>query len=255
MPLPDTIAAPAGAPAEVEAELARPEGERWHIRDPRSAEWVMRKLARARRTLTNYDDALTEYQAELEDWHAKATANARRTEQWATQALAAWAIAEREADPEARTQLLPSGTVSTRWLNARPEVTDAGAVASSLARGHHPAYDDVVAHEVRVDHRRLTAITQPADEWALVLSCGCAPLVWQLGETLGVAVGQRWPLRASDHEPGKGCCEPFTVTNLERRRTGHLVAVLGEEGSRVVIPIEGARVVPGRVSATVSANR
>ncbi len=252
-PLPESLPAPDGVPTDVDAELAHPDEDRWHVRSPQQAEWVMRKLAHARRNLGAYDDMLATYQDQLADWHAKATRSDRRTAEWAEATLVAWALAERQADPDARTQQLPSGTVATRLVPPRPEVLDAPTVASALAHGHHPAFEDVVHVETKVDARRLASITQAADEWAIPLTCGCTPHVWQLGADLGVTIGQDWPVAFGQHGPACLGPEGAKVTGVERRRVGYPVSVIdGPEGGLRVVPIEGARMTEGRVSATVT---
>lgn len=253
-PLPEGILpAPPDAPESPEAELARPEAERWHIRDQRSAEWVMRKLARARRDLTVLDDLLALYREQLDDWRAKAGASAERTERWATAALTAWALAERDADPEARTQHLPSGTVTTRFVPPRPEVLDAGQVAEALARAQVSGYDEIVSATVRVDATKLRQATAVADEWVAVLTCGCSPARWQVGAVSPTVEGPSWPWDPDEHHCGATTAPPgLAIMRWERGRVGVVVAV--DPDGRVV-PIDGARAVAGYVSANVTTGK
>jgi hypothetical protein len=253
MPLPDVIAAPPGAPPSPHAETDTPEAERWRIRDGRAAEWVMRKLARAREQLVRIDGEMAEYQAQLDEWHRAATGELRSTASWAEALLGAWALAERDADPEARTQRLPSGNVATRWIPPRPQVLDPGLVAATLARARHPAYEQIVKPSVAIDVRELAKAAQVADEWELHLTCGCAPLVWQLTVDLGVRVGDPWPYREAEHDPDKTCtAEGLAVESIEAGRQRVAVLVLADNGSKVVWPLDGCSVVPGRLSTSVS---
>lgn len=249
-PLPDGILPPPpDAPESPEAELALPEGERWHIHDHRSAEWVMRKLARARRDLAGLDELLTAYREQLDDWRLRAGATAERTERWASAALTAWALAERETDPEARTQHLPSGTVTTRTVPPRPEVLDPGAVAATLARAQVAGYDDIVSASVRIDATKLRQATEVADEWRAVLTCGCSVPRWQRGASLPVE-GATWPWHPAEHRCGATLApQGLAIVRWERGRVGVIVAI-APDGSAV--PIDGARAVAGYVSASVS---
>jgi hypothetical protein len=253
-PLPDGILpAPPDAPESPDADLALPESERWHIRDQRSAEWVMRKLARARRDLAAVEDLMAVYSEQLEAWRERATASASRTAQWATAALTAWALDERDADPEARTQHLPSGTVTTRMVPARPEVLDAGQVAAALARAQVPGYDDIVSATVRINATNLRQATTIADEWRAVLTCGCAPTRWQVGTVTPTADGPSWPWNPAEHDCGATTPPPgLAIMRWERGRVGVVVA-LDPDGA--VVPIDGARAVAGYVSANVTTER
>jgi len=253
-PLPDGILpAPPDAPESPDADLALPPSERWHIRDQRSAEWVMRKLARARRDLAGLDEELAEYRSQLDDWRANAGAGAERTEKWATAALTAWALDERDADPEARTQHLPSGTVTTRMVPPRPEVLDAGQVAAALARAQVSGYDDIVSATVRIDATKLRQATAVADEWVAVLTCGCRAARWQIGSTTPTAEGPSWPWNPAEHDCGATTPPPgLAIVRWERGRVGIVVA-LDPDGA--VVPIDGARAVAGYVSASVTTEK
>jgi 16S rRNA C967 or C1407 C5-methylase (RsmB/RsmF family) len=156
MPLPDFT--PSGAPAD-----ADPEREQWRIVSVPQAEWAMRKLVRHTERLAEARRQHAEWQQQIDDWFADATAGDKREADWATGVLTAWAVDQREADPTAKTLHLPSGKVASRWVPSHPDVRDPGAVAEALARAEHPAYDDVVRAEVRIDATKLRAITEVVD--------------------------------------------------------------------------------------------
>jgi phage host-nuclease inhibitor protein Gam len=167
MTLPDNLPAPRGAPEDDQ------DREGWRVSDERAAEWVMRKLARFRERLTEQERLRAEYVGQLEDWWQEATGSLRQDIAWAEGLLTDWAFRLRHEDPDAKTQALPSGRVSTRWVPPHPQARDAGAVAAVLARAQHPAYERVVRARVDVDNRELAKIVRIADEWRVTLSCGC----------------------------------------------------------------------------------
>jgi len=138
MALPDNLPTPRGAP------LDEQDREGWRITDERSAEWVMRKLAHVREQLTRQAVLRDEYRQQLEDWWQDATRSLFHDVEWAEGLLIAWAMERRDEDPDAKSIILPSGRVSTRWVPPHPQADDPGALAASLARAHHPNYDRVV---------------------------------------------------------------------------------------------------------------
>jgi hypothetical protein len=154
MALPEHLAPPPdGIPDDAED---RP----WRCQSAPQAEWLMRKLAAARRRLAATEAERDDYLAQVAAWFEQATAADRKTAEWATGHLADWALGCREADPEAKTQRLPSGRVHTRWVNARPVVADAGLVAEAFARTDHPAYDEIVRARIVIDTPALTRHTR-----------------------------------------------------------------------------------------------
>src|SRR4051794_38360526 len=102
MALPDNLPLPRGAP------LDEQDREGWRITDERSAEWVMRKLARFRDRMDEQRKLKAEYQAQLDEWWGDATRSLASDINWAEGLLIDWAMSLREADPESKSQVLPS---------------------------------------------------------------------------------------------------------------------------------------------------
>lgn len=250
MTLPD-IPPPRGAPRDDS------ERESWHITDERAAEWVMRKLSRFRARELELTELRAEYQAQLEDWWEDATRGLAGDIKWATGALVEWASRRREEDPEAKSVVLPSGRVATRWIGERARAVDAPALAESLARAHHPDYDKVVRAKIEVDANALNSLVKTSDEWVIHLSCGCRCTVWQLSEAQVAVEGMAWPVRPGEHRQGcivlsQAESPALTVAGFERGRVGMPVAVIPTERGPRVIPLQGVAITPGHLSVTVT---
>jgi hypothetical protein len=239
MALPDNLPLPRGAP------LDEQDREGWRITDERSAEWVMRKLARARERMAEQAALRVEYLEQLEEWWNDATRSLRGDIEWATDLLSGWAMTLRDADPDEKTQVLPSGRVSTRWVPPHPQADDPEALATSLARAGHPSFDVVVSTNVKVDARELAKIVGVADEWHVSLSCGCTVTTWRFDTDL--SVGQPWPMRVEDHQDRACRATEATIVALRRGRVSRVVVAANER----VVPLDGVTMVPGRVTATV----
>ena len=253
MPLPDEILPPPADAPDLDDDSER---DRWRIRDSRSAEWVMRKLAHATSRRNDLLDEREEYRAQLDAWWEDATRGLDRDISWATGILQAWALDERERDPEAKTQVLPSGKVSTREVGPRVEVVDPGEVASVLARAHVPEYEEIVRSTIHVDSRGLAALLRLADEWVVTLGpCGCQSHVWLLqGSKTSIAPGMGWPVRPEEHRCGDlgDLPERLVVEAFERTSQDVLVLPVTEEGQLRIYAVSGATLHPPRISATVS---
>lgn len=108
----------------------------WRIEDDRQASWALAKLAAAQAELAAIDD---EYQGRLHllnGWLAARGGKPRRTLEFMTDRLTAYALRLRREDPKAKTLLLPEGKVSTRVPSSpwKVEVGNRGAlVAWALA--------------------------------------------------------------------------------------------------------------------------
>jgi len=251
MPLPDEILPPPADAPDLDDDSDR---DRWRIRDSRSAEWVMRKLSHATARRDALLDEREEYRAQLDAWWGDATRGLDRDIAWATAALQAWALDERERDPESKTQVLPSGRVSTREVGPRVEVVDPGEVASVLARAHVPQYEEIVRSTIHVDSRGLAALLRVADEWVVTLApCGCQSHVWLLqGSKTEIAPGMKWPVRSEEHECGDPLPTALDVEAVERVSQDLLVLPVTEEGQLRIYEVHGATLHPPRISASVS---
>lgn len=241
MALPEPTTRPPGTPADDERE-------RWHIEDNYGAEWVMRKLAHAAERLAAVDAEHAIYLDQLAEWRSHEVGPLERDIAWATGLLEEWARKLREADPEHKTVHLPSGKVATRWVPPHPRVEDPGAVAESLARLHHPSYDSIVSARVVIDTPALTKATSLADEWLVELSCGCSTVAWHVGGgPAQLAVGLDWPYRKGEHRTDACANRHATVTAFQPGRQAVIVAAVEQR----VQPVNGAALVPGRLSVTV----
>lgn len=167
MALPEFLTPPPdGVPADDDND--RP----WQCESAPQAEWLMRKVAAARRRLVEAEAERRDYLEQIATWFANATARDRDTHDWAVAHLIEWAARCREADPDAKTQHLPSGRVSTRWMNPRPAVSDPGLVAETFARADHPAYDDIVKARVVIDTPALIHNTRLDEHGNVVTDVG-----------------------------------------------------------------------------------
>ncbi len=88
--------------------------EGWTITDDGAASWAMGKLAAAQAELDAIGAAYRARLAQLNDWREVRAARSARTAEFMEAKLAAYALALRSADPEAKTLRLPEGRVETR---------------------------------------------------------------------------------------------------------------------------------------------
>lgn len=223
--------------------------ERWRIDNDREAEWVMAKYARFSAHLADLNERRGEYLAQLEAWYDDASSGVARDLQWARGELERWAIRRRVEDPDAKTLHLPSGTVSTRRSPDRVVPVDPGAIAESLARAGHPAYDDVIVASIKVDARALNGVVVEVDGWTLALDCGCDVDAWRLSSGEPIAVGEPWPWNDDDHEPRHSSLDRMIVVRQARLVVDRFPGVVVDG---VVFPLPGVEVVADRVTATVS---
>lgn len=208
----------------------------------------MRKLAHATERLTAIDAEHATYLDQLAEWRQHEAGPLERDVQWATGLLIEWAAKVREADPDQKTVTLPSGRVATRWLPPHPKVEDPGAVAESLARLHHPAYDEIVSARVHIDASALTKATQLADEWLVDLSCGCSTVAWHVGGgDPNLRAGLDWPYRKGEHQTEACAQRQAEIVAFRQGRQAVIVATVDQR----VHPVKGADLVPGRLSVTV----
>lgn len=247
MPLPDFH--PRGAPADDDPEARAA----WRISDDRQAEWVMRKLAASRQRVAEADRLRAEYQQQIDEWYVEATRRDQGDVAWATLLLQGWAHERRDADPDAKTLHLPSGTVASRWVPPRPEVRDPGAVAEALARAKLPSYDAIVRAHVQVDARGLAKVTQLADEYHVRLTCGCTPQVWHLGLGEPELHSGPWPWRANEHRCGASRPPAhLAAEGFDRGRMRQVVLVTKDpDGTERVHEVPGTSVAPGRLAVSV----
>jgi hypothetical protein len=239
--------------------LADSEGApRWRITDLGGAEWAMRHVAAA-------DLALAQLQAQRQAW-------AERIDQWFQQAagkeqarraffaghLERYAIEQREATGgKAKSLAVPSGVVRTTEHKPKAVVADEAAVADWAVTYLNAVVADVVAppqpRKVYVQPlREHTTVVEVVDRARLVLASGelvewCADS-WVPRDddpTNLVRGAGRCPI------PGDGWPTPAEATDLVAQvdvQWAHL-EVHGPDG----LPVPGARVEPGHVSAKVTA--
>lgn len=164
----------ADADVEVTARHLYPDAEaerhRWRIETDDQAEWAMRHVAAADRQLAELRQRADEWTARITDWFRQASREALATKGFMEAHLERYALERRDADPRARSLVLPSGRVSTRRSGPKAVIIDANAV---LRWAEENAADAVtVERKVLVsDLRKLVTVVQIPTR-VLVGPCG-----------------------------------------------------------------------------------
>lgn len=122
---------------------------RWEIDDEGAAMWAMRKAADAKTALDRIAALYKRQRATLDDWRDTACGPHTRTQAFMAERLAAYALARRAADENAKTLNLPDGVVRTtgaRRPGWKVEVVDEVALlAWAVADGR----DDMIRPALR----------------------------------------------------------------------------------------------------------
>ena len=141
----------------------------WTVTDDGAAEWAMAKYAVLHAERERLLDQAAAYHARIDLWIEEARRPLDRRLEFFRGALEDYARRRREADPRARTLVLPSGRVSSRSVPAKVTVADEAEVLR-WARLHlaDAEYQAVVRESVRLtDLRRVVRITE-SDEGTVV---------------------------------------------------------------------------------------
>lgn len=85
----------------------------WRISDEKQAEWCMSKARFAAAEIAQAEVLAKEYRDRIDAWLADRTRRARATSDWARAHLERWGRERFEADPKAKTLVLPSGKVAS----------------------------------------------------------------------------------------------------------------------------------------------
>lgn len=136
LPLPDFLeedTETAQATVAVDMMLGRAEPH-WRPTDLRTAEWAMRKVAAARRHLAELELSAETWHRSIDRWLERVSVRWIRTMDYFEGALIGYAAQVREADPKAKTLVLPSGEVSSVGRKAAPTITDPDALVQWLER-------------------------------------------------------------------------------------------------------------------------
>lgn len=137
LPLPDFLEDPEPIPGGIPLAtiLGEPNDEfRWRPTDLRTAEWAMRKLAAAKRHLAELEASAVAWHQSIDRWFERVSIRWTRTMDYFEGALIGYAAEVREADPKAKTLVLPSGQVSSVGRQAAPVITDPEALVQWLER-------------------------------------------------------------------------------------------------------------------------
>lgn len=102
--------------------------ESWQVDDLASAEWAMRKVAKATKEIADIDAAAQQWHQEIDDWRDKVAKRPNQTIEFFSEHLARYARKAREADEDNKTLVLPSGEVRTRSSKEKIIVADKTAV-------------------------------------------------------------------------------------------------------------------------------
>lgn len=137
----DAVLADAGEATTPIAEAAR-----WQIEDDRTAEWAMRRLASAQSAVEDTKLLAAEWIGRVQAWADQRCRGAEATAAFFEHHLADFALRRRDADPKAKSVVLPSGVVRTVSHAERVVVAEEGPFLAwayvSLPRGID--YDQVV---------------------------------------------------------------------------------------------------------------
>ena len=101
--------------------------ESWHVEDLSSAEWAMRRVAKATKEIADIDAAAQQWHQEIEDWRDKVAKRPNQTIEFFSEHLARYARKAREANEDNKTLVLPSGEVRTRSSKEKIVVDDVEA--------------------------------------------------------------------------------------------------------------------------------
>jgi hypothetical protein len=251
-------------PAQAVELLADSEGApRWRITDLGGAEWAMRHVAAADQALAALQAQRQAWAERIDQWFAQAAGKEQARRQFFAGHLERYAIEQREATGgKAKSLALPSGVVRTTEAKPKAAVADEQAVvawADSLAELLGAEAVEAIAppqpRKVYVQPlREHTSVVEVVDRARLVLASGelvewCADSwVPRDDDPAGLVRGAgRCP------QPGDGWPNPEDATDLVAQvdvQWAHL-EVHGPNG----LPVPGARVEPGHVSAKVTAEQ
>lgn len=136
LPIPADLDRPPEAPddsAILSLALAHPEeadlhpgevhAQRFAITDDGTAEWAMRKLAEVERQALANEARADAWAAKISRWLDSANGALQHSHAYFEGLLVDYARRRREADPRAKTLVLPSGKVTSRATGARALVT------------------------------------------------------------------------------------------------------------------------------------
>jgi hypothetical protein len=157
----------------------------WGIRSDREAEWAMRIYTQAAARVAEVQAQANEWHGDISRWEAAERSRPTATMAFMGHHLRAYQAARREADPKAATLRLPSGTVGSRRVSEKVEITDAGMLAD-WARGNDRW--DLLHVEPLVTLVRETVEVQrvPAEPPCYTFSCGHerrpAHRTWSIGD-------------------------------------------------------------------------
>ncbi len=98
--------------------------ESWHVEDLGSAEWAMRRVAKATQELAEIDAAEQQWREEIDEWRAKVAKRPNQTVEFFTEHLSRFARNRRAINEDKKTLVLPSGEVRTKISKEKIVVDD-----------------------------------------------------------------------------------------------------------------------------------
>lgn len=249
------------------AEL--PERHRgWTVTDDGSAEWAMGRYARAQAKVAELAEQAEVWKDEAHDrlarirvWFDHRAERPRATMAFMEAHLARYALDLREADPKAKTLVLPSGAVTTTEVKPKAEVADEDRVVTWVC--HQWADDPEVADLVAAPQPRKLYVQRLRDRTEVVEVIDHARLLLASAELVEWV---RYELAEADHgelpnaafvgaehqrcpQGGDGWPTPAEATDLVARvevLASHL-EVHGPDG----LPVPGTHVEPGTIRVKV----
>lgn len=246
------------SPAQAIELLAGSEGApRWQVTDLGGAEWAMRHVAAAEQALAQLQAQAQAWAERIDQWFTQAAGKEQARRAFFAQHLQRYAIDQREATGgKTKSLAVPSGVVRTTEHKPKAVVADEARVAEWA----DAVLPDDVAHVVAPVVRKV--YVQPLREHTTVVEVvDRARLVLASGELVEWCADS-WVPRDDDPtslvrgvgrcpQPGDGWPTPAEATDLVAAvdvQWAHL-EVHGPNG----LPVPGAQVEPGHVSAKVTA--
>lgn len=158
-PLRDYLDADLDSQVDVHAEREKPDGERFKVDGPRTAEWALRKLARIRGYLAENDQIALEEIKKITDWITDANAALGADAAFFEGLLEDWHRRELADDPARKSIKLPNGTLKSRKTPEGIEVTDADALIDWAEANGHPEIRRVKVEVDKVAARKVLGTT------------------------------------------------------------------------------------------------
>ena len=107
-----------------DAEIEKPEGERFRVDDDGSASWALRRLAEAEAELASREAVAAAEIATVERWLEDASKQPERDREFFSALLVDYMARRHEADPKTKTISLPAGKLTARAGSTKLVVVD-----------------------------------------------------------------------------------------------------------------------------------